>query len=63
MASPTTYVNVVLADFCFQMFAEMKDVDELLEMIRSTTLTDYIRMDLGRPGVLRFMGSQRVGHD
>ena len=27
------------------MFAEVKDVDELLEMIRSTALTDYIRLD------------------
>ena len=50
MASPTTYVNVVLADFCFQMFADVKDVDELLEMIRSTTLTDHIRMDLNGDG-------------
>jgi hypothetical protein len=28
------------------MFAEVKDVDKLLEMIRSTALTDYIRFDL-----------------
>ena len=34
-----------MADLCFQMFAEVKDVDELLEMIRSTCLTDYIRLD------------------
>ena len=27
------------------MFAEVKDVDKLLEMIRSTALTDYIRFD------------------
>lgn len=27
------------------MFAEVEDVDKLLEMIRSTTLTDYIKLD------------------
>lgn len=27
------------------MFAEAKDVDELLEMIRTTCLTDYIKLD------------------
>ncbi|MBQ6761480.1 MAG: hypothetical protein IJP49_01890 [Bacteroidales bacterium] len=27
------------------MYAEVKDVDELLEMVRSTALTDYIRLD------------------
>jgi hypothetical protein len=27
------------------MFAEVKDVDELLEMIRSTSLTDHIRFN------------------
>ena len=43
--SYVNYVNVAMADLCFQMFAEVKDVDELLEMIRSTTLTDYIRLD------------------
>ena len=39
-----------MADLCFQMFAEVKDVDELLEMIRSTALTDYIRLDLNGDG-------------
>jgi hypothetical protein len=34
-----------MMDLCFQMFAEAKDVDELLEMVRSTSLTDYIRFD------------------
>ena len=43
--SDTNYLNVAMADLCFQMFAEVKDVDELLEMIRSTCLTDYIRLD------------------
>ena len=28
------------------MCADIKDVDELLDMIRSTALTDYIRFDL-----------------
>jgi hypothetical protein len=32
-------------DICFQMFAEVEDVDELLEMVRSTCDTDYIRLD------------------
>ncbi len=37
-------------DICFQLFAEVKDVDELLEMVRSTALTDYIRFDLNGDG-------------
>ena len=44
------YVNVALADLCFQLYAEVADVDELLEMIRSTALTDYIRFDLNGDG-------------
>lgn len=44
------YYNVVVADLCFQLFAEVKDVDELLEMIRSTAHTDYIRLDLNGDG-------------
>jgi hypothetical protein len=49
--SYTNYVNVAMADLCFQMFAEVKDVDELLEMIRnSTDLRDYIRFDLNGDG-------------
>ena len=43
--SYTNYVNVAMMNLCFQMFAEAKDVDELLEMVRSTSLTDYIRLD------------------
>ena len=39
------YVNVALMDICFQMYAEVKDVDELLEMVRSTALTDYITLE------------------
>ena len=43
--SDTNYFNVALASLCFQMFAEAEDVDVLLEMIRSTALTDYISLD------------------
>lgn len=32
------------------MKADVSDVDELLEMIRSTALTDYIRFDLNGDG-------------
>ncbi len=39
------YVNVALMDICFQLYAEVKDVDELLEMVRSTALTDYITLE------------------
>ena len=48
--SYTNYVNVALADLCFQMKADVADVDELLEMIKSTALTDYIRFDLNGDG-------------
>ena len=48
--SHTNYVNLALTDLCFQMYAEVADVDELLEMIRSTSLTDYIRFDLNGDG-------------
>lgn len=43
--SHTNYVNVAMADLCFQMFAEVQDVNQLLNMIRSTSLTDYIRFN------------------
>ena len=39
-----------MADLCFQMKADIQDVDELLEMMRSTALTDYIRLDLNEDG-------------
>ncbi len=39
-----------MTDLCFQMFAEVKDVDQLLDMIRSTALTDHIRFDLNGDG-------------
>ena len=48
--SYTNYTNVCMMDICFQLFAEVKDVDELLEMVRSTALTDYIRFDLNGDG-------------
>ena len=41
--SYTNYVNVAMADLCFQIFAEIKDIDELLEMIRFTSLKDYTK--------------------
>lgn len=48
--SHTNFVNVAIADLCFQMKADVSDVDELLEMIRSTALTDHIRFDLNGDG-------------
>ena len=44
------YVNVALADLCFQLYAEVADVDELMDMIRSTALTNYIRLDMNGDG-------------
>ena len=35
-----------MADLCFQMRADVADVDELLDRMRATALTDYIRFDL-----------------
>ncbi len=43
--SETTYVNVAMTSICFQLYAEVADVDQLLEMIRSTSLTDHIRFE------------------
>ena len=48
--SYVNYLNVAIADLCFQMKADTPDVDQLLEMIRSTALTDYIRFDLNGDG-------------
>ena len=48
--SVPNYTNVAMADLCFQMKADIQDVDELLEMMRSTALTDYIRLDLNGDG-------------
>ncbi len=50
--SPTAsaYFNAVLASLCFQMKADVKNVDELLNMIRATTLTDTVqRYDIVQP--------------
>lgn len=41
---------MALLDICFQMFAEAQDVDVLLDMVRTTCLTDYIRFDLNGDG-------------
>ena len=44
--SYTNYTNVAIAALCFQMFAEVEDVDQLLSMIRSSTdLRDHIRFE------------------
>ena len=41
--SYTNYTNVAIAALCFQMYAEVEDVDQLLYMIRSSTdLRDHI---------------------
>ena len=49
------YVNVAMTDLCFQMFAETKNLDELLDMIRSTALSDYIRFDGYAPQPLQLI--------
>lgn len=41
----TNYVNTAMMGVCFQMYAEAEDVFELLDMVRSTCLTDYIRFN------------------
>ena len=43
--SYTNYVNTALMGVCFQMHSDVKDSFELLDMVRSTCLTDYIRLD------------------
>ena len=44
-SSYVNYVNVAMADLCFQMYAEVKDADELLGMILATSLTDIVRYE------------------
>lgn len=39
------YTTLAMADLCFQMYAEVKDVDKLMSMIRATSLTNYIRLE------------------
>ena len=34
-----------MMSICFQLYAEVEDIDELLEMVRSTCDTDYITLD------------------
>ena len=48
--SHTNYLNVAIACILFQLKADTPDADQLLEMIRSTALTDYIRFDLNGDG-------------
>ena len=48
--SHTNYGNVIMSDLIFQIKADVKDIDELLDMIKSTALTDYIRFDLNGDG-------------
>ena len=52
------YLNVAMSGLIAYNFADIDDVDELLEMMRSTALTDYIRLDLNGDGdtddVVRF---------
>lgn len=43
--SHTNYVNVAMTDLCFQMYAGVPNVNQLLNMIRSSSLTDYIRFN------------------
>ena len=49
-SSYPNYVNVAMASLCFQMGADVEDVDELLDRIRSTALTDYVRLDMNGDG-------------
>ena len=39
-----------MASLCFQMGADIEDVDALLDRMRTTALTDYIRLDLNGDG-------------
>ena len=52
--SHTNYVNVAIADLCFQMKADVPNVNQLLEMIRSTCLTDHIKFN-GKDQPLQLM--------
>jgi len=44
------YVNVAMSGTIAQNFADIDDIDELLYMMRTTALTDYIRLDLNGDG-------------
>lgn len=41
--SPTSYSNASFASLCFQMKADVKNADELLDMLRATSLTDQMQ--------------------
>ena len=43
--SHTNYLNVAMTCLCFQMNAWVPNVNQLLHMIRSSALTDYIRFN------------------
>ena len=43
--SVTNYFNVALCSLIFQLYADAGNVNELLEMIKSTTLNDQITLD------------------
>lgn len=43
--SYANYYNSSIMSLCFQLYAEAKDAFELLDMVRATCLTDYIRLD------------------
>ena len=45
VTSFTNYVNAAMMSLCFQMYSDAKDSFELLDMVRATCLTDYIRLD------------------
>ena len=45
-SSYPNYKNVAMAELYAQNFADIDDVDELLEMMKSTADTDHIRYDL-----------------
>lgn len=48
--SYTNPLNACMTGLCFQMYAEVADVDVLMEKIRYTCLTDYIHLDLNGDG-------------
>ena len=52
--SVTNYFNVALCSLIFQLYADATNVNELLDMIRSTTLTNQITLD-GKTQQLQLM--------
>ena len=43
--SYTNFTNLAMTDLCFQMYAEVADVDQLMNMIRATALTNKTHLD------------------